>query len=104
MENNTQKKEKKKGSTLAHTVRRGAIAANIWLRQSHAGFVYYDYSISRSWKSTKAGKEGYSSSFFPENKMALLDVIAAASDWIAEQMSNTETVTLDGDTAAQEAA
>jgi hypothetical protein len=85
----------KKGVKPAHTVRQGAIAANIWLRQSQTGFVYYDYSISRSWKSTKAGKEGYSQNFFPDNKMQLLEVVAEASDWIAERMANAETVVLD---------
>jgi len=84
----------KKGIKPVHTVRQGAIAANIWLRQSQTGFVYYDYSLSRSWKSSTAGKEGYSQSFFPDNKMQLLEVVAEASDWIADKMANAETVTL----------
>lgn len=76
----------------AHTIRHGAIAANIWLRQSQTGFAYYDYSISRSWKSTKAGKEGYSQNFFPDNKMQLLSCVTEASNWIADKMANAETI------------
>ncbi|TWU21408.1 hypothetical protein [Bythopirellula polymerisocia] len=87
-------KKSRVGIKPVHTVRKGAIAANIWLRQSQTGFVYYDYSISRSWKSTNAGKEGYSQNFFPDNKMQLLQVVAEASDWIAEKMANAETVVL----------
>lgn len=91
-----EKKEPKsrKGIKPAHTIRHGAVAANIWLRQSQTGFVYYDYSVSRSWKSTNAGKEGYSQNFFPDNKMQLLSVVAEASDWIADKMANAETVVL----------
>ena len=65
---NNKKPESKKGQKPAHTVRRGAIAANIWLRQTQTGFHYYDYSLSRSWKSQSSEKEGYSNNFFPGTK------------------------------------
>jgi hypothetical protein len=67
-------------------VRNGAIAASIWRRQTGTGFAYFDFSLSRSWKSTTSGKEGYSSNFFPQNDEALADVIRQASDWIVTQM------------------
>ncbi len=33
-----------------HVVRKGAIAASIWQRQSPSGYAYFDFSLSRSWK------------------------------------------------------
>jgi hypothetical protein len=66
-------------------VRQGAIAASIWLRQAPTGFPYYDFTISRSWKSVAGGKTGYSQNFFDRNKSELLQVIEGACTWIAEQ-------------------
>jgi len=74
----------KKGQKPAHTIRRGAIAANIWQRQTQTGMEYYDYSLSRSWKSQNTGKEGYSTNFFPSNRSELMDVVSEATAWIAE--------------------
>ena len=73
-----------------HTFRRGAIAASVWQRQTATGFPYYDFSLSRSWKSSTSGKEGYSTNFFPQNAEALAEVIREASDWIAEQMTGAD--------------
>lgn len=66
-------------------VRQGAIAASIWLRQAPTGFPYYDFTISRSWKSVAGGKTGYSQNFFDRNKSELLQVIEGACSWIAEE-------------------
>ncbi len=77
-----EKKEKKKGQVPVHVVRKGAVAASIWMRMSQTGFVYYDYSLSRSWKSESSGREGYSNNFFPQNENALAEVIEEASAWI----------------------
>lgn len=65
-----------------HVVRQGAIAASIWQRQSPSGFAYFDFTLSRSWKS-KTEKTGYSKSFFGTNKDQLLAVIAETAQWIA---------------------
>jgi hypothetical protein len=70
------------------TFRNGAIAASVWRRQTGTGSVYFDFSLSRSWKSKTSDKEGYSTSFFPRNAEALTDVIQRASDWIIEQMAS----------------
>lgn len=64
------------------TIRNGAIAANIWRRQTPTGYGYLDFSLSRSWKLASGEKEGYSSSFFEQNETALLDVISRAADYI----------------------
>lgn len=68
--------------------RKGAVAASVWQRQTGTGFAYYDFSLSRSWKSSASGKEGYSTSFFPQNAEPLTEVIRQAADWINEQMTD----------------
>ncbi len=66
------------------TFRVGAIAANVWKRQTSTGFEYLDFSLSRSWKLKSGEKEGYSTSFFHNNEDALLDVVEQASEFIRE--------------------
>ena len=83
MESN-KKSSPKKGQKPVHTIRRGAIAANIWQRQTQTGMDYYDFSLSRSWKSQNTGREGYSTSFFPRNAPELVEVVTEATAWIAE--------------------
>ena len=68
-----------------HVVRKGAIAASIWRRQSPSGFAYFDFSVSRSWKSMSSDKMGYSRNFFETNLEELLEVITMAADWIVER-------------------
>lgn len=85
----TSKKKSKEadaeGSDPVQVIRQGAIAASIWQRQSPSGFAYYDYTLSRSWKSLGTGKAGYSKSFFGANEKELVEVIQKATAWIAEQ-------------------
>ena len=85
---NEQKEIKKKKTTAAetpvHTIRAGAVAASIWRRQSPAGYVYFDFSLTRSWKSLSSGNTGYSKNFFARNHQDLGQVIEQATQWIAE--------------------
>ncbi len=81
-ENDRDSQEKQKP---VKTIRNGAIAANIWKRQTSTGFEYLDFSLSRSWKLKDGQREGYSSSFFEQNRPALLDVITRAADYIRTQ-------------------
>jgi hypothetical protein len=85
---NEQKELKKKKAaaieTPVHTIRAGAVAASIWRRQSPAGYVYFDFSLTRSWKSLSSGNTGHSKNFFSKNQEELLQVIQQASQWIAE--------------------
>lgn len=83
---NKQSKEKK-GGKLVHTVRLGAIAANIWERQTQTGFPYYDYSLSRSWKKSE-DKHGYSSNFHPQNVEALIHCVEGATKWILDKTAD----------------
>lgn len=81
------KKTAKGGDTApVHVIRQGAIAASIWKRQTtNGGHEYYDYSLSRSWKSVSTERTGYSTNFSDKNEKALVEVIQAASAWIAAQ-------------------
>ena len=82
----TEGKTAKKKSTQKplKTFRVGAIAANVWQRQTPTGFEYLDFSLSRSWKLKSGEKEGYSTSFFHNNEDALIEVIEQATAFIVE--------------------
>ncbi len=67
-----------------HVVRKGAIAASIWQRQSPSGYAYFDFSLSRSWKSLSTEKTGYSKNFFETDGDELMEVIQKASEWISQ--------------------
>lgn len=73
----------------AHVVRYGAIAASIWRRQSPNGFPFFDFSLSRSYRSMSTGKEGYSTNFFDRNRDDLEKAISGATAWIASQAEGT---------------
>lgn len=80
---------KKKPSTKpVKTIRQGAVGASIWKRQSPSGFEYFDFTLSRSWKTQKSGKEGYSPNFFASNESELYAVIAEARNWIENQQAS----------------
>ena len=83
--NDSNSKAKKSTAAPIKTIRHGAIAASIWKRQATSGFEYYDFTISRSWKTSATGKEGYSTSFFARNAEDLHAAIQEASDWIETQ-------------------
>ena len=85
----TEPKKKKETSDGAkkgpeQVIRDGGIAAMIWRRESTTGFPYYEFSLSRSWKSVSSGKTGYSQNYFSKNEAQLVKVIELASRWIAE--------------------
>lgn len=82
-EENTSKKKRETQEPLK-TFRVGAIAANVWQRQTPTGFEYLDFSLSRSWKLKSGEKEGYSTSFFHNNEEALIEVIEKATAFIVE--------------------
>lgn len=84
--------ESKKKSTAkpVKMVRHGAIAASIWKRQASNGFEYYDFTLSRSWKTQSSGREGYSPNFFAQNAPELQSVIQEAASWIAGQQASLQ--------------
>ena len=66
------------------TFREGAVGASVWMKQSNTGLIYYDFSLSRSWKSFASGKEGYSSNFFDSNREEIQAVVGHCCDYIEE--------------------
>lgn len=100
----TEPNKKSRGEAAAkpvHVIREGGVAASIWLKQSPTGYYYYDYSLSRSWKSVSTGKTGYSTSFFERHCEELLRVITAATAWIEDRLASATTTKVD---TTQEAA
>ena len=73
-------------------IRRGAIAASIWRRQSPTGLVYLDFSLSRSWKLKNGEKEGYSQNFFEGNEEAIADVVSQACEHIRSEIETESTL------------
>jgi hypothetical protein len=67
------------------TIRRGAVAASIWKRQTPTGFEYLDFSLSRSWKLKSGERDGYSQNFFVANEAALGEVVTEACRFIRTQ-------------------
>lgn len=91
MNEKTEVKKKKQpaAETPVHTIRSGAVAASIWKRQSPSGYVYFDFSLARSFKSLSSGNLGSSKNFFSRNHGELSSVIEQASRWIAEHESES---------------
>jgi hypothetical protein len=96
IENNV-KKSSKNGSVdstekgqPAIVIRHGAVAASIWRRQSPSGYAYYDFSLSRSWKSLSTSKAGYSQNFFARNHDMLVKCVQEAIAWIQEHQTEGE--------------
>ena len=48
--------KKKPATAPVKIIRHGAIAASIWKRQATSGFEYFDFTVSRSWKTSSTGK------------------------------------------------
>lgn len=78
------------GLMPAFTIREGAIAASIWRRQAPSGSAYYEFSLSRAWKSATTGKSGYSRNFLARNRDELARVIDLAVAWIEEHQYDVE--------------
>lgn len=73
-------------------IREGAIAASIWERQGVNG-TFYEYTLSRSWKSQDGAKSGYSTNFTARNAEQLVKVIEQATQYIHDrQPASTEPV------------
>jgi hypothetical protein len=87
-------------TTPVHVVRRGAIAASIWRRQAPSGFPYYDFSLSRSWKSLSTSKTGYSKNFFADHEQELVEVIRETCAWIAARKQEDQATAAPGTLAA----
>ena len=75
-----------------HTIHAGSVTASIWRRQSPAGYVYLDFSLTRSFESLSSGNTGHSKNFFSRNRHELTQVIEQATTWIEQQESRSTAV------------
>jgi hypothetical protein len=80
------KKTTNSKSQPEHVVRCGEVMATICLRQSNAGYAYYDFSLGRCWRSMATGKEAHGNSFFNKNEEDLIQAIREASAWIQARL------------------
>jgi len=78
----TDKKQAATKNRPVHTIRSGEVTASIFQRQSNAGFVYWDYSLGRTWRSAGSGKESHGTTFFGKHQTDLTRVIEEATDWL----------------------
>jgi hypothetical protein len=65
-----------------HTIRCGQVTASIHYRQSNTGFNYYDFTLSRCWKSMRNSKEVFGASLFEQNEDDAIKCIRQACEWI----------------------
>jgi hypothetical protein len=72
-----------------HVVRRGEVMAAVFVRQSNAGYAYFDFSLKRAWVSRTTGKESHGTSFFDHHEDQLVEVVKEASAWIRERVRST---------------
>jgi hypothetical protein len=70
--------------TPLHTIQTGSVTASIWRRQSPAGYVYLDFSLTRSFESLSTGSLGQSRNFFAVNRQELVHAIGLATAWIEQ--------------------
>ena len=68
-----------------HEISCGTVIASIYLRQSNCGFPYYDFSLSRTWKSMTTGKPAHGTSFFDKNETDLIQAIRKACTWVRDK-------------------
>jgi len=69
-----------------HTIRCGNTIATIHQRSSHTGYVYWDYSLSRTWRSRSTTNDLFGDSFFIDNQDDLVEVIGKACEWIRNKV------------------
>jgi len=84
-----EKKRTTAAPKAAHTIKVGDVAAEIYLRQSNTGFPYYDFQLTRKWKSMSSQKQVSGSSFFNVHQEDLTKAVAQASNWISQKMTAT---------------
>ena len=84
--------EKKRPGALRqealHTIQCGQVQARIQSRQSNAGFIYREFTLSRCFTSLTAGKAvKKSSSFFIEHENSIIQSVREACEWIRNEAS-----------------
>ena len=68
-----------------------AVAASIWLvTHAESGQLFYDVTLSRSWKDQATGDSGYSQTLSCRNLDAAIRVLRDSQAWIQNAMRNAE--------------
>ena len=80
------KKKTNDKSKPEHVVRCRTVTATIALRQSNAGYGYYDFCLGRCWTSVASGKEVHGNSFFEQHQEDLILAITEAAAWIRAKL------------------
>jgi hypothetical protein len=80
----SEKKNNSKTLPTAHRIVRNEIRIDIVVRQSHSGYLFYDYSCFRQYVCRSSGKTICSSSFFARNCDDLVKGVQEATQWINE--------------------
>jgi len=78
----TDKKQTTAKNKAVHIIRSGEVIASVFQRQSNAGFVYWDYVLSRTWHSAAGRKESHGSTFVAKHEKDLIEAIRQASEWL----------------------
>lgn len=77
--------DKKQAATKnrpVHTITQGEVTASIFQRQSNAGYVYWDYSLHRTWRGAGRSKESHGSTFFAKHEKDISQAVHAACEWL----------------------
>jgi hypothetical protein len=72
-----------------HTIRCREVTADIMLRQSNAGYSYYDFELGRSYQSMGTGREVHGATLFENHEEDAIEVVRQAARWIRAKMRPT---------------
>jgi hypothetical protein len=78
-------KKSPKTETPAHSFVRGHIRADIWIHQSHTGYEFAAYTLSRIFSTKSGNTQSSSSSFFENSRDDLIAAINDATNWISKR-------------------
>jgi len=81
---NEKKKQTANKQKPVEVVEVGEVKAEVYVRQSNCGLVYYQYVLSRIWRAMATGKVAQSSALFESNENDAVQVIREVSARIRE--------------------
>lgn len=69
-----------------HVIRHGEVVATICLRQSNAGYPYFDFTLNRCWNSMASGRVAKGNSFFEKHHDDIVRATCEAVEWIRSKL------------------
>ena len=100
------KNHKRTGENIVHTIRSGAVIADILRGTTSDGHAYLYYQTSRAWRPISGLRENFSQRFYERNERDHVMAVQKASLWIrknpraADDQSSTEATTQESTEAA----